>query len=131
MDREGQVHSGVNIAYQEDRLRIGLEGLTGGKTVLVYGQTEVTHDLYAARDAIGGVVIDEAADVTPHGLEGGRPYLTFVKDGAAERLDSECVIGRGGFHRISRHSIPAHRQNTFHRLLPFGWPGVVPATATV
>src|SRR3546814_6610049 len=60
------------ISYQEDRLRIDLEGLTGGKTVLVYGQTEVTHDLYAARDALGGVVIDEAADVTPHGLEGGR-----------------------------------------------------------
>src|SRR3546814_17663429 len=80
MDREGQVHSGVNIAYQEDRLRIDLEGLTGGKTVLVYGQTEVTHDLYAARDALGGVVIDEAADVTPPRLAGGRPYLTFVQE---------------------------------------------------
>src|SRR3546814_825950 len=131
MDREGQVHSGVNIAYQEDRLRIDLEGLTGGKTVLGYGQTEVTHDLYAARDALGGVVIDEAADVTPHGLEGGRPYLTFVKDGAAERLDCDFVIGCDGFHGISRQSIPAQRLNTFERVYPFGWLGVLSPTPPV
>src|SRR3546814_10064762 len=73
MDREGQVHGGVNIAYREDRLRIDLAGLTGGKTVMVYGQTKVTRDLYAARDALAGVVIDAAADVTPHDGAGDRP----------------------------------------------------------
>src|SRR3546814_16052107 len=88
-------------------------------------------DLYAARDALGGVVIDEAADVTPHGLEGGRPYLTFVKDGAAERLDCDFVIGCDGFPGIRRQSIPAQPLNTFERVYPFeigrasGWDKVL------
>ncbi len=107
MDRDGQVHSGVNIAYQEDRLRIDLKGLTGGKTVMVYGQTEVTRDLYEARDSMDGVVIDEAENVTPHDLESDQPYLTFVKDGAAERLDCDFVIGCDGYHGVSRQSIPS------------------------
>ncbi|MPZ12309.1 MAG: 4-hydroxybenzoate 3-monooxygenase [Kiloniellaceae bacterium] len=131
MERDGQVHSGVNIAYQEDRLRIDLEGLTGGKTVMVYGQTEVTRDLYAARDALDGMVIDEAADVTPHDLESDSPYLTFEKDGAAERLDCDFVIGCDGSHGISRTAIPADRLQTFERVYPFGWLGVLSATPPV
>jgi len=131
MDREGQVHEGVNIAYQEDRLRIDLAGLTGGKTVMVYGQTEVTHDLYAARDALGGVVIDEAAEVTPHDLESERPWLSFVKDGAAERLDCDFVIGCDGFHGVSRKAIPADKLRTFERVYPFGWLGVLSPTPPV
>lgn len=131
MDREGQVHTGVNIAYQEDRLRIDLEGLTGGKTVMVYGQTEVTRDLYAARDALDGVVIDEAEDVTPHDLESDRPYLTFTKDGARERLDCDFVVGCDGFHGVSRQTLPAHVQKTFERVYPFGWLGVLSETPPV
>jgi p-hydroxybenzoate 3-monooxygenase len=131
MDREGQVHEGVNIAYQEDRLRIDLAGLTGGKTVMVYGQTEVTHDLYAARDALDGIVIDEAAEVTPHDLESERPWLSFVKDGAAERLDCDFVIGCDGFHGVSRKAIPADKLRTFERVYPFGWLGVLSPTPPV
>ena len=131
MERDGQVHGGVNIAYRDDRLRIDLEGLTGGKTVMVYGQTEVTRDLYAARDALDGVVIDEAEDVTPHGLEGERPYLTFVKDGAGERLDCDFVIGCDGFHGVSRTVIPAGKLQSFERVYPFGWLGVLSATPPV
>jgi p-hydroxybenzoate 3-monooxygenase len=121
----------VNIAYQEDRLRIDLAGLTGGKTVMVYGQTEVTHDLYAARDALDGIVIDEAAEVTPHDLASERPYLTFVKDGAAERLDCDFVIGCDGFHGVSRKAIPADKLRTFERVYPFGWLGVLSPTPPV
>lgn len=131
MDREGQVHGGVNIAYREDRLRIDLAGLTGGKTVMVYGQTEVTRDLYAARDALDGVVIDEAAAVTPHDVDGDRPYLTFVKDGAAERLDCDFVIGCDGSHGVSRQAIPADKLRTYERVYPFGWLGVLSATPPV
>jgi p-hydroxybenzoate 3-monooxygenase len=131
MDREGQVHTGVNIAYQEDRLRIDLEGLTGGKTVMVYGQTEVTHDLYDARDALDGVVIDEADKVTPHGLQSDAPYLTFEKDGAQERLDCDFVIGCDGFHGISRQCIPDDVLRTFERVYPFGWLGVLSETPPV
>ncbi len=131
MDREGQVHTGVNIAYQEDRLRIDLEGLTGGKTVMVYGQTEVTHDLYDARDALDGVVIDEAGNVTPHDLQSDAPYLTFEKDGAEERLDCDFVIGCDGFHGISRQCIPGDVLQTFERVYPFGWLGVLSETPPV
>jgi p-hydroxybenzoate 3-monooxygenase len=119
MERDGQVHSGVNIAYQEDRLRIDLEGLTGGKTVMVYGQTEVTRDLYEARDDMDGIVIDEAEDVTPHDVESDRPYLTFTKDGRAARLDCDFVIGCDGFHGVSRRAIPADKLQTFERVYPF------------
>ncbi len=131
MDRDGQVHSGVNIAYQEDRLRIDLKGLTGGKTVMVYGQTEVTRDLYEARDSMDGVVIDEAENVTPHDLESDQPYLTFVKDGAAERLDCDFVIGCDGYHGISRQSVPSKVLRTFERVYPFGWLGVLSPTPPV
>jgi len=131
MDREGQVHTGVNIAYQEDRLRIDLEGLTGGKTVMVYGQTEVTRDLYAARDVLGGIVIDEAEAVTPHGLESDAPYLTFARDDVEERLDCDFVIGCDGFHGVSRTAIPAERLKTFERVYPFGWLGVLAETPPV
>ncbi len=131
MDREGQIHTGVNIAYQEDRLRIDLEGLTGGKTVMVYGQTEVTHDLYDARDALDGVVIDEADKVTPHDLQSDAPYLTFEKDGAEERLDCDFVIGCDGFHGISRQCIPGDVLQTFERVYPFGWLGVLSETPPV
>ena len=131
MDRDGQVHTGVNIAYLEDRLRIDLEGLTGGKTVMVYGQTEVTRDLYAARDAMNGVVIDEAEEVTPHDLDTEQPYLTFRKDGAEERLDCDFVIGCDGFHGVSRRSMPAEVLKTFERVYPFGWLGVLSETPPV
>ena len=77
LDREGEVHSGVNLAFGDRLERIDLEGLTGGKTVTIYGHTEVTRDLYDARDAMGGKVIDEAAAVTPCGLDGDAPYLTY------------------------------------------------------
>jgi p-hydroxybenzoate 3-monooxygenase len=131
MDRDGQVHTGVNIAYQEDRLRIDLEGLTGGKTVMVYGQTEVTRDLYAARDALDGVVIDEAADVTPRDLESDSPCLTFTKDGTTERLDCDFVVGCDGFHGVSRRSIPGEVLRTFERVYPFGWLGLLSPTPPV
>ena len=131
MERDGQVHSGVNIAYQEDRLRIDLEGLTGGKTVMVYGQTEVTRDLYEARDDMDGIVIDEAEDVTPHDVESDRPYLTFTKDGRAARLDCDFVIGCDGFHGVSRRAIPADKLQTFERVYPFGWLGVLSETPPV
>jgi p-hydroxybenzoate 3-monooxygenase len=131
MDRDGQVHEGVNIAYQEDRLRIDLAGLTGGKTVMVYGQTEVTRDLYEAREALGGIIIDEAAEVTPQGLESDAPWLNFVKDGAADRLDCDFVIGCDGFHGVSRQAMPKDVLKTFERVYPFGWLGVLSPTPPV
>src|SRR3546814_17431139 len=98
---------------------------------MVDGQAKVTRDLYAARDALDVVVSDVAADVTPHDVDGDRPCLTFVKDGAAERLDCDFVIGCDGFHGVSRQAIPAGKLRTLERVYPFGWLGVRSATPPV
>ena len=131
MDRQGLIHGGFSMAFDGRLERIDLEGLTGGKTVMVYGQTEVTRDLYDARDAMGGVVIDEAADVTPHDLETDAPYLTFVKDGLEDRLDCDFVAACDGFHGVGRKSIPSDILKTYERVYPFGWLGVLSETRPV
>ena len=81
LDQEGIVHSGVNLAFDNRLERIDLEGLTGGRTVTVYGQTEVTRDLYEARDAMGGTVIHNVEGVVPHDLETDKPSLIYKKNG--------------------------------------------------
>ncbi len=131
MDREGQIHGGFHLAFGGRMERIDLEGLTGGKTVMVYGQTEVTRDLYEARDTMGGTVIDEAVDVMPHDLESDAPYLTFEKDGARERLDCDFIAACDGFHGVGRRSMPGSVLNTYERVYPFGWLGVLSRTRPV
>ncbi|WP_431025128.1 4-hydroxybenzoate 3-monooxygenase [Halomonas sp. H5] len=135
MDAEGLPHDGVELAFDNRRVRIDLAGLTGGKTVMVYGQTEVTRDLMAAREAIGGTTIYEAANVQPHDLESdhpdAKPYVTFEKDGETQRLDCDYVAGCDGFHGVSRRSIPAERIKAFERVYPFGWLGLLADTPPV
>ncbi len=131
MDAEGQVHSGFSIARDGVLERIDLAGLTGGKSVLVYGQTELTRDLYDARDAMGGQVIHEAANVTPHDLTSDAPYLTWEKDGQKHRLDCDFIIGADGFHGVSRRSIPKGAITEYERTYPFGWLGVLSRTPPV
>jgi p-hydroxybenzoate 3-monooxygenase len=131
MDREGQVHDGFFIAYGGKKHRIDLMTLTGGKSVLVYGQTELTRDLYEARDRLGGIVIHDAEDVRPHDLESAHPYLTYRQGGKSARLDCDYIVGCDGFHGISRQSIPKERLRTFERIFPFGWLGVLTHTPPV
>ena len=134
MDREGEVHDGFFIAHDGVKDRIDLKALTGGDAVLVYGQTEVTRDLYEARDAMGGAVIHDAKDVTPRDIESDKPYLTFRRGAEAtviERLDCDYVIGCDGFHGVSRRSIPKGKLKEFERVYPFGWLGVLSRTEPV
>jgi len=131
MDREGLIHDGFHLAFGGRLKRIDLEGLTGGKTVMVYGQTEVTRDLYEARDAMGGTIIHEAAEVKPHDIETDAPYLTFEKDGTTERLDCDFIAACDGFHGVGRKSIPANVLKTYERVYPFGWLGVLSRTKPV
>jgi p-hydroxybenzoate 3-monooxygenase len=131
MDREREVHGGVGLAFGGRRVRIDLEGLTGGKTVMVYGQTEVTRDLYEAREAMDGIVIHDAEDVTPHGLQGVAPWLTFRRGGEEERLDCDFIAACDGFHGVGRTAIPASVLREFERVYPFGWLGVLSRTAPV
>ena len=127
MDAEGFVHTGTYLSALNRGFRIDFEGLTG-KPVMVYGQTEVTHDLYAARDAAGGVIIDEAEGVHPHGLDTEAPWVTYHKDGSEHRIDCDFVAGCDGFHGVSRTCIPDSVLQTFEKVYPFGWLGVLSET---
>lgn len=120
MDREGLPHSGVELAFDNRRVRVDLAGLTGGSTVMVYGQTEITRDLMEGREATGGRSIYEATNVQPHDLETDHPYLTFDKDGETHRLDCDYVAGCDGFHGVSRKSIPQDRLKEFERVYQIG-----------
>nr|CDQ34068.1 p-hydroxybenzoate hydroxylase [Virgibacillus halodenitrificans] len=131
MDAEGLPHDGVELAFDNRRVRIDLAGLTGGKQVMVYGQTEVTRDLMEAREAEGGKTLYEVDNVQPHALETDAPYLTFEHNGEMQRLDCDYVAGCDGYHGVSRQSIPADRLKTFERVYPFGWLGLLSDTPPV
>ncbi|MDC7701218.1 4-hydroxybenzoate 3-monooxygenase [Vogesella indigofera] len=131
MDREGLVHDGIELIYNGKRDRINLKELTGGDTVVVYGQTEVTRDLMEARAACGATTIYEAANVQPHELKGEKPYITFEKNGETVRLDCDYIAGCDGFHGVSRKSIPEDVLSHFERVYPFGWLGLLSDTPPV
>jgi p-hydroxybenzoate 3-monooxygenase len=128
MDREGHVHDGSGIAW-EGRRRFFIDTRKHtGKTMMAYGQTAITEDLYAARDAAGGEIIDEAADVRLHELTSTRPHVTYDKGGETRRIDCDYVAGCDGFHGVSRQSIPAALLRTYEKSYPFGWLGIMSET---
>ncbi|MFL9894661.1 4-hydroxybenzoate 3-monooxygenase [Paraburkholderia sp. RL17-381-BIF-C] len=131
MDAEGLVHDGIELVFGGRRDRIDLKQLTGGSSVLVYGQTEVTRDLMAAREASGATTIYEAANVQLHDVKGEAPYVTFEKDGETYRLDCDYVAGCDGFHGVSRKTIPAEVLTHYERVYPFGWLGMLSDTPPV
>lgn len=131
LEKEGERHSGVNLAFGGRIERIDLEGLSGGKTVTVYGQTEVTRDLYEAREQMGGTVIHEADDVQPHDVLTNSPYLTFRKDGKTQRLDCDFIAACDGSHGVGRQSFPEEARRGYEKLYPFGWLGVLSRTKPV
>jgi p-hydroxybenzoate 3-monooxygenase len=131
LHREGLVHDGIEIAFGGARHRIDLKDATGGKTVTVYGQTEVTRDLCEARDALGLTTIYEADDVSLHQFDGDKPKVRFVRNGVAAEIDCDFIAGCDGFHGISRASVPANAILTFEREYPFGWLGILSETPPV
>jgi p-hydroxybenzoate 3-monooxygenase len=131
MDREGQIHHGIYIAHDGVRERVDFASLTGGNSVIVYGQTELTRDLYEGRDRMNGAVVHEALDVAPHDIETARPYLTYRTAGGTHRVDCDFIVGCDGFHGVSRKSIPRDRLREHERVYPFGWLGVLSRTPPV
>jgi p-hydroxybenzoate 3-monooxygenase len=131
MEKEGLVHDGFKIAFDGRSEHINLKALTGGKTVMVYGQTEVTRDLIDARTQAGGITIYDADDVMPHDMKTESPYVTCIKDGEVVRIDCDYIAGCDGFHGISRQSIPAEKLKIYERVYPFGWLGVLADTPPV
>jgi p-hydroxybenzoate 3-monooxygenase len=131
MDREGRIEEGVSLAFNGALHRIDLKGLSGGKTVMVYGQTEMTRDLMEARATSGGTSIYEAADVQPHDFYTDKPRITFVKDGKTVELECDYIAGCDGFHGVSRKSVPQGAIKIFERVYPFGWLGILSRTPPV
>ena len=131
MDAEGLVHTGFELALDDRQVHIDLKGLTGGKTVMVYGQTEVTRDLMAAREAVGAHTLYSVSNVQPHGMKTDAPYVTFDKEGESVRLDCDYIAGCDGFHGVARQSIPSDVLKIFERVYPFGWLGVLADTPPV
>ena len=131
MDREGEIHEGFFIADNGHKRRVDLAGHTGGNSVVVYGQTELTRDLYEARDRMEGAVIHNAEDVQPHDVTTDAPYLTYRRGDDIHRVDCEFIIGADGFHGVSRASIPADVLREYEKVYPFGWLGVLSRTKPV
>lgn len=125
MAREGQIHEGTYLAVRNRGFRIPLAALAG-RPVMVYGQTEVTKDLY---EAAGAAVIEGAEDVRVHDADRDAPFVTWTEGGAERRLDCAFVAGCDGFHGVARRTIPASVLKEYERVYPFGWLGVLSETA--
>jgi p-hydroxybenzoate 3-monooxygenase len=128
--REGLVHHGVEIAFGGERHRIDMKAATG-KGVMIYGQTEVTHDLMNARRAADLTTVYQATDVKPLDFDTDRPRVSYVKDGVSHEIACDFIVGCDGFHGISRASIKPSAIKTFERIYPFGWLGILSETPPV
>jgi p-hydroxybenzoate 3-monooxygenase len=131
MHKEGLVHHGIELCFKGARHRIDMTDLTGGKTVRVYGQTEITRDLMDARAAAGLKTVYEAANVSLHDFDGHRPRVRYEKDGATHEIECDFIAGCDGYHGVSRASVPASALQTFERVYPFGWLGILSDTPPV
>jgi p-hydroxybenzoate 3-monooxygenase len=131
MHREGLVHEGFEMLWKGQRRRVDLAKHTGGKTVMVYGQTEVTRDLMDARSAAGLPTIYEARDVAVHDFDGTRPRVTYVKDGQTHTIEADFIAGCDGFHGVCRASVPRSAIAEYEKVYPFGWLGMLSDTPPV
>jgi p-hydroxybenzoate 3-monooxygenase len=123
LNAHGMMEEGFNLADGERMIRIPITELTG-KHVVVYGQTEVTHDLIEAAPERGLDIVFEAAEVALHDVDGS-PHVTYEKDGVRHRVDADFIAGCDGFHGPSRKMIPANRVAQYEREYPFGWLGIL------
>jgi p-hydroxybenzoate 3-monooxygenase len=130
MEREGIEHEGTYLAVANRGFRIDFKALTGG-SVTVYGQTELTRDLYQARDAAGQPVLHEVEDVRIHDADSASPWIEFSHERRQQRLDCDYIAGCDGFHGVSRGTIPAELLREFERVYPFGWLGILSPTPPV
>ena len=125
VQREGIVHHSIELVFAGARHAIDVQGLTGGKVVTAYGQTEVTHDLMAARAAAGLPTVYEAANVSIHDFDGSQPRVTYQKDGQTFEIEAGFIAGCDGFHGVCRASVPKESITEFEKVYPFGWLGVL------
>ena len=123
MKKEGIIHGGIYISLNGKRTHVNMEELTGGASVMIYGQTEVTKDLIAARLAHGGEIVFEAEDVSLHDIESDRPRVCYVKDGNPVELTCDYIAACDGFHGVGRKTMPGVKE--LEKVYPFGWLGIL------
>jgi p-hydroxybenzoate 3-monooxygenase len=128
---EGLLHDGIELCFGGARHRIDLKTLTGGKHVMVYGQTEVTRDLMHARDAAGLRTVYEAEHVSLHDFDGAHPRVRYQQAGATHEIECDFIAGCDGFHGVSRASVPAGAIQVHEKVYPFGWLGLLSETPPV
>jgi p-hydroxybenzoate 3-monooxygenase len=129
LNREGIVHHGIELQFDGERHRIPLSELAGGRTIVIYGQTEIVKDLIAARLESGLPLLFEVSGVSVHELESERPRIRFDHAGEAQELECDVIAGCDGFHGVCRDSIPAGVLSAFSREYPFGWLGILAEVA--
>ena len=129
MDREGIVHHGINLQFEGERHHLPLTELSGGRSMVIYGQTEVVKDLVAARLEGALPLLFEVDDVSVHDVDADRPRIRFVHEGVRHELECDVVAGCDGFHGVCRPSVPAGVLSTFERAYPFAWLGILAAVA--
>ena len=127
---EGHVHDGTMIAVGNDSFHIDFRELTG-TPVVVYGQTEVTRDLYDAREKAGAPTEFNVEHVVIHDADSDAPYVTYDVQGQARRIDCDFVAGCDGFHGVSRKTIPLSVRREYEKVYPFGWLGILSETPPV
>ncbi len=128
---EGLPHHGIELGFDGRRHRVDLHRLTGGKEVMVYGQTEVTRDLMDAREAAGLPTAYSVPDVSIHGFDTNHPVVRCTLDGKPVEIACDFIAGCDGFHGVSRASVPPEALSHFERVYPFGWMGLLADTPPV
>ena len=129
LEREGLKHDGIQLRFDREAHRVHFPSLTGGRSIVVYGQQEVVKDLVAARLARGAPIHFEASQVELGDVAGARPSVRFRHDGAARELECEFIAGCDGFHGVSRAAIPVAALTVHERAYPFAWLGIVAQAA--
>ena len=125
MHREGLLHHGIELRFGASGHRIDFPSLTGGRSIMVYGQQEVVKDLIAARLAAGGCILFEVADVAVHDIESTAPRITFRNAGEQAEIACEFIAGCDGFHGVCRQAIAGRILHVFERVYPFAWLGIL------
>jgi p-hydroxybenzoate 3-monooxygenase len=129
LGREGLVHHGIELRFDGESHRIDLSGLTGGRTITIYGQQEVVKDLIAGRLDAGGDIRFEVSDVRVDGIDGDAPSIAFTHEGEAHALECDVIAGCDGFHGVTRMAIPDGVLTAFDRVYPFAWLGILAEVA--
>jgi len=131
LHREGLIHDGFDVAFSGTKHRLDLEKYASGKKVVVYGQTEVTRDLMDAREKSNAKTIYSASNVQIHDFDSDKPRVTYEIEGKSLEIECDFIAGCDGYHGVTRKSVPSSAINTYEKVYPFGWIGVLSDTVPV